>query len=113
MAGLAVSIAITEVGAPFAICTVAVVLNVAAVVCWAITDPGRSIRLTALVSAWRSLPRQSDESKVGELPPASKDAKKPKGKRPLPEPANAPSPRPRTASRAKKIPGTRAPRSWA
>jgi hypothetical protein len=47
MAGWAVSIAITEVGAPFAICTVAVVLIVAAVVCWAIMDPERSTRLTA------------------------------------------------------------------
>lgn len=75
LAGWAVSISITAVGEPFAICVAAIVLIVAAVVCWAILDEGRSIRLTALVSAWRRLPRSSDEPRPGQLPPATRDGK--------------------------------------
>jgi hypothetical protein len=72
-----VSISITAIGEPFAICVAVVALIGAAVVCWAITDPERSTRLTALVSAWRS-PRGHKGPNPAELSPASKDAKKAK-----------------------------------
>lgn len=52
------SISITALGEPIAICAVAIVLILAVVVCWAITDEQRSTRLTELVSAWRNTPRR-------------------------------------------------------
>jgi hypothetical protein len=71
LAGLAVSISITALGEPVAICAVAIVLILATVVCWAITDEQRSTRLTALVSAWRNAPRRRHRAKPSELPTAA------------------------------------------
>jgi hypothetical protein len=78
LAGLAVPISISALGEPVAICAVAIVLILATVVCWAITDEQRSTRLTALVSAWRDAPRRRRKAKPSELPAAAPRRRKPK-----------------------------------
>jgi hypothetical protein len=78
LAGLVVSIGISAIGEPIAMCAVALVLILAAVVCWAIMSEERSTRLTALVTAWRSGPRKGLKAKANELPSASGGGAKPK-----------------------------------
>jgi hypothetical protein len=78
VAGLVVSIGISAVGEPVAMCAVAIVLILAAVVCWAIMSEERSTRLTALVSAWRSGSGGLQKAKANQLPPSFKDVGRPK-----------------------------------
>ena len=73
-AGLAVSVAVSAIGEPAALCAVAIMFMVAVVVCIAITNEQRAERLTALVTAWRGGPSKR-RTKAAELPSGSEDGK--------------------------------------